>query len=238
MEDCLKKKDHTHAQNFLLCYYPCINSMRELSLVPNENLMRTIKNFNDIDINDLTEKVVKEQESGVSSTPQENKTKSFLRREVDKEKLYVSNNFVRIGMISEDIIVRDANEAHVHRRLEYEVKVGDDGMKTKKIVPQINYIRGRNKNSCEVYPQTHILDMLTLEYNKFNVDLDPEILDAKKLLDASLNIFLFMRNSDEFKEISEIYEVLNCIFFIYYDKYIDLCNKNNNNNNKFEDKEK
>ena len=50
-----------------------------------------------------------------------------------------------------------------------------------------------------------------------------------------MNIFIFIRNSSELRVKSEVIEILNTIFYIYYEKYTDELKKNKKEIEKDED---
>ena len=235
MEECIKKKDYSHAQNFLFCYYPCINSINENRLVPNENLMNTIKKFNSIDIDTLSEKAQNDKVQGINNTPSGSDSKKFIKKTLNEKNLYVCYNFIRSGTVSEESIVNDIN----NNEKKYKEKFDKNAM------PKIKFRMGKNIIESEIFPQTKILEMLTKEYNLFNKDLDTSKINSKILIDASMNIFLFTRNDNELKVKSEVVDILYTIFYIYYDKYCQeqkIVNKEEEekkgiNNIKGEDKE-
>ena len=235
MEECIKKKDYSHAQNFLLCYYPCINSINENRLVPNENLMNTIKKFNSIDIDTLSEKAQNDKVQGINNTPSGSDSKKFIKKTLNEKNLYVCYNFIRSGTVNEESIVNDIN----NNEKKYKEKFDKNAM------PKIKFRMGKNIIESEIFPQTKILEMLTKEYNLFNKDLDTSKINSKILIDASMNIFLFTRNDNELKVKSEVVDILYTIFYIYYDKYCQeqkIVNKEEEekkdiNNIKGEDKE-
>ena len=215
MEECIKIKDYSHAQNFLLCYYPCINSMNEKKLVPNENLMNTIKKFNSIDIEILSKKADKNKEEGLYKTPVSEHKLSKIKRELNPNNLYICYNFTRNGTIKEETIINEIN----NDKKNYEIKFQNS------IFPKIKFRMGKKIIESEIYSQLKILDMLTKEYNLFNKDLDTKKINAKILLEASMNIFLFIRNNKEFKGKTEVIDILNTIFFSYLEKYFDDINR-------------
>ena len=57
-------------------------------------------------------------------------------------------------------------------------------------------------------------------FNKYIENLDDTVLDIKTILDACLNIFVFMRNHDEFKGKEDLFEVLNHIFYNFMNQLI------------------
>ena len=225
MEECIKKKDYSHAQNFLLCYYPCINSINENRLVPNENLMNTIKKFNLIDIDLLALKAKKDKDDGLYSTPVNSSTMSKIKKELNSKNLYVCHNFTRKGTIKEENIIYEINENPV----EYENKFKNG------IIPKIKFRMGKFNVESEIYPQLKILELLTKEYNLFNKDLDANKINSKILLYSCMNIFLFIRNNSELSVKSEVVEILNTIFYIYFEKYYEETKKSNKEIEKDED---
>jgi hypothetical protein len=208
MDSCFKDKDYSHARNFLLCYYPIINSINESRLVPNENLMNTIKKFNSIDIGDLINKAEKNNKEGLFKTPVDLGSKSFTQKQI-KELLYLCYNFTRNGVLKEKNIINDVNNNY-----ESFCKGFQD-----RIMPKIKINIGKTLIESEIYPQLKLLEMLTKEYNIFNKDLDKKKIDPKIMIDACLNIFLFIKNDIVFESKSEIDETLNAIFYIFYEKY-------------------
>jgi hypothetical protein len=225
MEECIKNKDYSHAQNFLLCYYPCINSINENRLVPNENLMNTIKKFNLIDIDLLALKAKKDKDDGLYSTPVNSSTISKIKKELNSKNLYVCHNFTRKGTIKEENIIYEINENPV----EYENKFKNG------IIPKIKFRMGKFNVESEIYPQLKILELLTKEYNLFNKDLDANKINSKILLYSCMNIFLFIRNNSELSVKSEVVEILNTIFYIYFEKYNEEIKKSNKEIEKDED---
>ena len=225
MEECIKKKDYSHAQNFSFCYYPCINSINENRLVPNENLMNTIKKFNSIDIDILAKKAQQNKDDGVFNTPVNSSSMSMIKKKIDTKNLYVCYNFTRNGTISEENIIYEINE-----NIEGYEKKFING-----IIPKIKFRMGKNTIESEIYPQLKILELLTKEYNLFNKDLDTNKINSITLLNACMNIFIFIRNSSELRVKSEVIEILNTIFYIYYEKYTDELKKNKKEIEKDED---
>ena len=227
MEDCIKREDFSHAQKFLFCYYPCINSINENRLVPNENLMNTIKKFNSIDIDSLLEKATKEAELGVNNTPVSENTKSFVKKVLTQKNLYICYNFTRNGTIPEENIISEINN---------DIEKFNDKFKNN-IIPKIKYRMGRQIIESEIYSQLNILHMLTEQYNLFKEDLDIKKIDSKILLNACMNIFIFIRNSNELKVKSEVVEILNIIFYIHLEKYFEDYKKENKDKEKENDEE-
>jgi hypothetical protein len=206
MEESIKNKDYSQAQNLLLFYYPCINSINNIGLIPNENLMNIIKKFNSIDINNLTEKVKKYPAEEKNNNYDDISIENNLKK-INENNLYLCYNFTHDGIISEKEILKEINE-----NKEFKNK-----FKNRK-TPIIKYRMGKIMIESEIYSQKKILEMLTKEYNSFNEHLDSNAINSKIILDAAMNIYIFTRNIINYE--SEIFDILRVIFFIYLDKYL------------------
>ena len=211
MIDCIKRNDFSHAQKFLFCYYPCINSINENRLVPNENLMNTIKKFNSIDIDSIIEKANIEAKSGINNTPVSENSKSFVKKVLTQKNLYICYNFTRNGTIPEENIISEINN---------DIEKYNEKFKNN-IIPKIKYRMGKQIIESEIYSQLNILHILTKQYNIFKEDYDIKKIDSKLLLNICMNIFIFIRNSNELKVKSEVVEILNTIFYIHLEKYFE-----------------
>ena len=53
------------------------------------------------------------------------------------------------------------------------------------------------------------------EYNKFYENLDISKVDRKYISDACLNIFIFMRNDEKFKQLNVIWNTLEFVFHLF-----------------------
>ena len=136
MVDCIERKDYSHAQKYLFCYYPCINSINEKRLVPNENLMNTIKKLNSIDIDSIIENAAKDAELGLNITPVSENSKSFIKKNITPKNLYICYNFTRNGTISEENIISEINN---------DIEKYQDKFKNN-IIPKIKYRMGKKNN--------------------------------------------------------------------------------------------
>ena len=210
--ECSNKKSYLQVDNFLNSYYACVNSISEKNLVPNEQLMDIIKKFNSIDIKKLgNAKKEEEQKKEKKDTFDE------FSEPITKENLFMIYNFNSKGIINEPQLLSNVNKNNMDKKLEIDISLSKKNIK---ITPKLRFLNSKKTFESEIYSQKYILEMLTKEYDKFNEDLDNEKLDSKFLLEAIMNIFLFVRNSDEFKNKSEISKVLHTIFYIYFEKRV------------------
>ena len=224
MNECLEKKDYINAKNYFFCYYSCINSFRSNRLVPNENLMNIILKFDKIDLNDLLEK-----SNNCEKIEEENeKMNEYMKNNVDiKKSLYLVYNFMKNSFVKEKNIIQNVNELKGDQNLKW--TISNKEAKTEKIIePKIKFNNKQFKYECYIYPQDKILEDLNEQYEKYSKNLDEAKLDNKILFEACLNIALFTRNSDFFKDNDELIDNFKIIFNVYLFKIIQMNVKDNN----------
>ena len=213
MNDCLDNEDYSQAQNYFFCYYSCINSIIGLKLVPNENLMNIIQKFEKISLNNLLAKSSKSVKS-TGNTPLG--SKNYM--ENNSKFVYVTYNFTKNGIIKENEIIKKVNENKSRKTLT--INTGSQNKKTLK--PKIKYNGDKFKYECFVVSQEQILNDLGKLYDEYINELDDSKLDNKTnnkiIFEACLNILIFIRNSEDFKDKDDIIDAINIIFNIYLDK--------------------
>ena len=249
MNDCLNKKDYITAQNYFFCYYSCINSLRSLKLVPNENLMNIILKFDKIDLNDLLEKAnncennKKENPKDINNNNEDeklNEHKIELKeeklfnneniKEINKTKyLYVIYNFIKNSFLKEDIIIQKTNELKGKKTLVLNIYNKDNKVE-RTIEPKIKFNNGEFKYECLISTQDKILEDLNKQYENYISDLDENKLDNKILFESCLNIILFTRNTDFFQDNDDIIDTFKVIFNVFLEKIYIMEKKNENNN--------
>ena len=215
-----KDKKNSKIANTALCYYPCINSIRVKKLVPNEDLMNMIKNFNKIDINEFSL-----QENEAKEKKEENLGNIDLygekleEKEINYKNLYIFNNFNSQQFFSEKAIVDYVNSTNQD---EISTNTGEI------IYPRIRFYNGIHKIESFFMSQKIMLEGLMKEYNKYIETLDTTKLTSKIILDACLNIFIYMRNNEEFEGMDDIFETLKSIFYIYMNQLFILKSEKEN----------
>ena len=206
----IKNNDYSRAHFYLILYYICVNSMRNMKLVPNESLMNVMKKFNEIDLKKFDEKFRNQNEN------QENKDKSkenkieeniFVNEELSKKNLFPIYNFTKKRIIKEKEILEI---------LTNESTIKEEG---NLITPKIRFQNNDLKIESLFFSQIIILNKLINVYNNFIVDLDEEHFDYELILYCCMNILVYMRNLDKFIDLDEIRDIVEIIFFLFLKKY-------------------
>ena len=251
MNDCLEKKDYINARNYFFCYYSCINSLRSLKLVPNENLMNIILNFDKIDLNDLLEKASNcknsdedqnNEEQNNIIIEEENKSISEINiKESNQIKyIYIIYNFIKSSFIKEDAIIQKVNELKGKKTLKLNI-INKEGKIEKVMEPKIKFNNGEFEYQCLISTQDKILEDLNRQYELYITDLNENKLDNKILFESCLNVILFIRNTDFIQDIDDILDTFKVIFNVYLQKIYLINQKNSNinvNNNDIKENEK
>jgi hypothetical protein len=228
MNDCLDKKDYSNAQNYFFCYYSCINSLRSLKLVPNENLMKIISKFDKIDLNDLLEKANQsnvQKDIGGEEKPFFNDKN--IKESNQSQYVYVIYNFTKNSFIKEESIIQKVNELKGKKTLKINI-TNKEGKIIKSIEPKIRFNNKIFQYRCLIATQDKILDDLNKQYEAYITDLSEYKLNNKVLFEACLNIILFTKNTNFFQDMDDISDTFKVIFNIYLEK-IYLMNNNSDN---------
>ena len=218
MKKCLNSGNYNLAKKYYYCYYPCINSLRNLKLVPNEGLMNIIKKFNSIKVDALLKKedIQKEAEKQINNMESNNSNinNKGIKFKYKSRYVHTSYNFDKDKFYKENEIIAKINAKKSDFKLSYSNKKGN-----KIIGPRIVYDDGKFKFKCKFISQAKILEILTQEYNKFYNNLfDESKVNNEEIFAACLNIDILIRSSDDFKNKEYINYSLQCIFDQYLNK--------------------
>ena len=207
VEESLKKKDYNNVEKHLNLYYLCINSLRNYKLIPNENLMNMIKKFNKIDLKSLP------ANTNLNNT--EDKPDNLQVYKITPKNLYITHNFTSIRIYHEKEIVQKVND-----------RSNDDDFfkcnEEKLLQPKIKYREGVELHQSLFYSQKTILSSLNEEYKNYIIDRDENKFGEKIILDACLNIIIFMRNTEAFSKENDIIETVVMIFNIFMNKFLQV----------------
>ena len=94
----IKNNDYSRAYFYLILYYFCFNSIRNLKLVPNESLMNVVKKFNEIDLKKFDKKFRNQNENKENienSKENKNEENKFENEEITKKHLFPIYNFLK-----------------------------------------------------------------------------------------------------------------------------------------------
>ena len=212
----VKNQNYTRAHFYLILYFICVNSMRNLKLVPNESLMKIMNKFNELDLKKFNDKMTnqnKNEEPAVNKIETEKKKEEpkYPKEELNKENLYSIYNFDRNKVFKEEEIIELLANKQANKF------VNND--KGKEFKPKIRYQNKNLKIETEFKSQLTIINCLIQIYNKFIIDLDEEKIDYKLVLDCCINVIVYMRNLRIFKDLEEITDVVEVIFYLILNKY-------------------
>ena len=209
----MKEKNIGNISNTAVCYYPCINSIRNKKLVPNEDLMKMIKEFNKIDMRDffLPDKNTKKEK--IENNEIKLYGESLEEKDITYKNLFVINNFNSQQFFKEKNILDFINITDKE-----EVTTNTQEI----ICPKIRFYNGVHRIESFFKSQKVLLMNLIEEYNNFMETLDSSKLTLKIILDACLNIFIFMRNTKEFEGMDDILETLKSIFYVFMNQLFIL----------------
>ena len=209
----LSKQNYIRANFYLMSYFICINSIRNLKLVPNESLMNIMNKFNDIDIKKFHEIVLKHQNNDEISNLHSDEEIQMAKEPLTNHNLYFCYNFNKNHFFKESEIIDKINESINN---DFSINVEEST-----IHPKIRYNNNHFKIDCFVYSQTSLLTQLINAYNKYIVDLNEIHLGYKLLIDSCVNIVIFMRNCNVFKDKDEIKYIIEIIFYLFLNKIIN-----------------
>ena len=223
--DCLNKGNYSRAQFYLLNYYICVNSIRNLRLVPNESLMNIIKKFNGMDLKKFHENVMEYQCNNENTNNQGNiiENKIFEREPLTTKNIFCCYNFTKNRFVKENVILEQIN-GQVNN--DFCINIEGDT-----IQPKIKYNNKLFKIESFFYSQTSLLTQLIKIYNIYIVDFNEMHVCYKLLLDSCLNIIVYMRNCSEFKDKEEINDIVEIIFFLFLNKLVETNIRLNDNTN-------
>ena len=196
------------------CFYSCFDYIIKQNVIPNENLMNLVNNFfqlfsekeNENDINEIN--IIKEnEEKNEINIINANDELNF---NITKKNLYTYNNFSSIQFHSENYIVQKTNELETGKFI-----IRFNG-KIEHITPRLRFVKNKNEKIETIFIcQKDIYKILLIEYQKFSTKLDINELNKKNILNSCLNIFAFIRNSDVFGGLEEIFKIMENIFYIF-----------------------
>ena len=184
-----------------LCFFCCFDFLKINKIVPNENLMIVINKFLKLFLEE------KEDEKKQEINKKNNLLKDVPNTRITEKNLHITYNFTSKKSYDEKMILKLVNKLN---------KSNLDFGTNNDMVPKIRYIIDKNdKEESIFFSQKQLSDILINEYNKFYENLDISKVDRKYISDACLNIFIFMRNDEKFKQLNVIWNTLEFVFHLF-----------------------
>ena len=184
-----------------LCFFCCFDFLKINKIVPNENLMIVINKFLKLFLEE------KEDEKKQEINNKNNLLKDVPNTRITEKNLHITYNFTSKKSYDEKMILKLVNKLN---------KSNLDFGTNNDMVPKIRYIIDKNdKEESIFFSQKQLSDILINEYNKFYENLDISKVDRKYISDACLNIFIFMRNDEKFKQLNVIWNTLEFVFHLF-----------------------
>ena len=225
-QESVKQKKYKNIANTALCCYPCINAIRSKRLVPNEDLMGMITQFNTLNIKDFMYPEKKEKEE--NEKKEEEKEKEYNKENEEKinleeiklygnqleEKdisgnLYVYYNFSSERFYKEEELMQFVNKEEKDKKEEIPIITHPN------FPSRIRFYNGIHKMECSFLSQKEILEKLTKECKKFMETLDYSKINPRYIVESCLNIFIYIRNAEEFEGMDDVFQTLQSIFYIF-----------------------
>ena len=211
------EKNYSKAHFYLLSYYICVNSIRNLKLVPNESLMNIMKKFNQLDLTKFHENMQNQDNLNNQDITKESKEEIFQREDINESNIFLCYNCNRNQFFKEKQIIDAINDNN-----------SDDSIKIKieefKKKPRIKYNNRIQIIESELYSQTSMITQLINVYNKYIVDFDEVHVKYRLLVNYCLNILIYMRNYNEFSGKDEIKDIVEIILFLFLNKLAETEN--------------
>ena len=200
----LEEKNYIMLERMKFCFFKCFNYIRTHYLIPNENLMYIINKFL---------KLLIEEEKNIHKENEENKENNLNNKELDfsitNRNLYIFNNFSPFQFYKEQDIIKRVNKEQIKP---FKINEGQQ----KEIIPYIRFIKNKNeKIESEFISQKDLYKQLSIEYNKYLENLDLDELDKKTIIDSCLNLFVFIRNNEQFEDSDDLMKIMENIFHIF-----------------------
>ena len=200
----LVENNYNKNKQMEICFFSCLNFIRNEKIVPNENLMLIINKF--LKLFFEVKKDDKKQEINNNNILKNFKADESKKNIINKN-LFITYNFSSVRFYKEEELLD-----MVYQNQKQSFKVDDK----EEMLPKIRYIIDNNeKEESLIFSQKQILNTLINEYNKFLENLDMKIMDRKNILDSCLNIFIFMRNDEKYSNLKEIWNTMEFIFYIF-----------------------
>ena len=206
LKESLNTNNFYLAKKYYSCYYPLMDSLKSLKLVPNECLMNIIKKLNLIKASVLFDKAFNDQNKNEEIIINNDSVISF-----NSKSIHISHNFDKNKFYTNKELLEKVNSTKEDLKLNYSKE-----NKKNYVEPRIVYNDGTFKYKCKFKSQAKILSILNQQYKAFySNQFDKNKLNLQNIFDACLNIDAYIRNSVHFKNEEFVIAQLQSIFNIY-----------------------
>ena len=199
-----EEKDIKKMYQMKMCFFACLDYIRNYNLIPNENLMLIVNQFLKKFYEEKKDEQINEKE--ILANLKETK---FVQK-ITHQNLHLMYNFSSAQYYDEKFVVDKVNKI---QKEYFDVYVNE---RVEIITPKIKYSKGMNdKIDLSFISQKEILKMLKGEYDKYIENLDIKELNKNNILFSCLNLFIFIRNEERFQDLEEIWKIMEKIFFVF-----------------------
>jgi len=129
----------------------------------------------------------------------------------NSKSIHISHNFDKNKFYTIKEVLEKVNSTKENLKLNYSKE-----NKNNYVEPRIVYNDGTFKYKCKIKSQAKILSILNQQYKTFySNQFDKNKLNLQDIFDACLNIDVYIRNSDDFKNEQFVIDQLQNIFNLY-----------------------
>ena len=191
------------------CFFKCFNYIGQKRIVPNENLMIIINKINSLISEEKNNNFVINN-IGKKETPEGNDNiRDALEFTITEKNLHIHYNFTYDRFYNENYIVDKVN---TENRGSFELPKE----KGRIFAPKIRYLeREKDFIECGFICQKDLYEKISKEYNKYFENLDFDKVTKFIIIEACLNIFIFLRNNKKFNDSDDIIKIIEIIFYIF-----------------------
>ena len=197
----LKEKNNKIKERMEICFYKCFNHIKQKKIVPNENLVIIINKMNKLlsKENNINNNIIEKKE-----TPCDD-----LEFTITEKNLHIHHNFTSNRFLSENYIVNTVNEKNKGF-----FQIPNENFLI--ITPKIRFVENQKDFiDCVFVCQKDLNQKIIEEYNKYIENLDFSQVNKYYICEACMNIFIFLRNSENFKNYDDILKIMENIFYIF-----------------------
>ena len=205
----LEENNNKMKERMKVCFYKCFNHINQKRIIPNENLIMIINKIQKLLYENNNNNF--NNEENVTSG-EDNNNNEILDFTITKKNLHVYHNFIKDQFFKENYIVNLVNE-----KQKGAFQVAKENLNV--FTPKIRYIENkRDFIDCVFVCQKDLYEKLKKEYNKYIENLDSTKVKKYIILEACLNIFIFLINNVIFNEHDDIKKIMEIIFYIFKNK--------------------